>query len=240
MEIIPAIDLKEGCCVRLQQGEMQRATVFSSDPVTMASHWHSQGAKRLHIVDLDGAFAGEPKHLSIISDICRHNPDLLIQVGGGIRNNTTVKTYLDVGVKAVVIGTQAVQLADWVIKLCSDYKNSVIIGLDARGMAVATEGWTGTTQKDLWSLVDFYSQQAINAIVYTDIERDGMMGGPNIEQTRALVARGKTPIIASGGVSSLEDIRILASIPQLYGVIVGRALYDSAFNLGDAIKLASH
>ncbi len=236
MLLIPAIDLKQGACVRLRQGRMGDATVFSDDPVAMATHWHDQGGRRLHIVDLDGAFAGEPKNAELIGKMVAQMGDVPVQVGGGIRTKQVAKAYLDVGVSAVILGTKAVESPDFLADLANEFPGQVILGLDARQGMIATEGW----DKDAGlSAVEFASQCShlpLAGIVYTDIERDGMMGGLNVDATKTLAQVSGVPVIASGGVNNVTDLQRLRAAfddcPELLiGAITGRAIYEGTLSV---------
>lgn len=236
MLVIPAIDLKEGKCVRLRQGRMEDSTVFGEEPVEMARRWVEAGAERLHIVDLDGAFAGRPRNAEAIHAIARAFPDLIIQIGGGIRDDDTVQAYLDVGVQYVILGTRAVSAPHLVNDLCLDFPGHIIVGLDARDGKLAVDGWSKLSHHDVIDLAQHFEADGVAAIIYTDIARDGMMEGPNVEATARLAENVRVPVIASGGVSSLDDIRALAKGADagIDGVIVGRALYEDAFTLEQA------
>ena len=236
MILIPAIDLKQGHCVRLRQGNMDDSTTFSSDPVAMAGNWVSQGGKRLHLVDLDGAFEGEPVNADVIEDICRSFPDLPVQVGGGIRKASTVEAYLEAGVSYVIIGTMAVKRPEFVTELCSEFSGKVIIGIDARDGMVAVQGWAEASGQCASDLARRFEDQGVSAIVYTDISRDGMMQGVNVEATRDLAASVEVPVIASGGVTDMNDIVALNEVRDagIEGVIIGRALYEQSIDLAEA------
>ncbi|HZQ73323.1 MAG TPA: 1-(5-phosphoribosyl)-5-[(5-phosphoribosylamino)methylideneamino]imidazole-4-carboxamide isomerase [Burkholderiales bacterium] len=238
MLIIPAIDLKDGRCVRLQQGRMDSATVFSEDPVAMAKHWLAQGAKRLHIVDLNGAIAGRPKNEKVIRDIIKAvGEPLPIELGGGIRDLDTIESYLDAGVTWVVIGTAAVKNPGFLSDACYAFPGHVIAGLDAKEGKVAVEGWSKMTGHDVVDLAKKYEEYGVEALVYTDIGRDGMMGGINVEATLRLAQAIKTPIIASGGLNSVEDVRLVCEklVPEgVIGAIAGRALYEGKLDLKKA------
>ncbi|MEX2131650.1 MAG: 1-(5-phosphoribosyl)-5-[(5-phosphoribosylamino)methylideneamino]imidazole-4-carboxamide isomerase [Pseudohongiellaceae bacterium] len=242
MIVIPAIDLKQGQCVRLKQGRMEEATVFSDDPLTMAGHWHSQGARRLHIVDLDGAFAGQPVNGDIVKSIARTFPDLPLQIGGGIRDLAAIETYLSAGVSFVIIGTRAVEEPAFVARACQDFPERIIVGLDARNGLVATRGWASTSSVSAVELAKQFSGYGVQAIVYTDIARDGMMQGINVQATVALAEQTDVPVIASGGISSMDDIRALKSVCRtatgagIIGAITGRAIYEGSLD----IKAAQH
>jgi phosphoribosylformimino-5-aminoimidazole carboxamide ribotide isomerase len=236
--IIPAIDLKDGRCVRLKQGDMNTATVFSDNPVEMARHWAKEGARRLHIVDLNGAIAGRPKNEKMIRDmIAAVGEQVPIQVGGGIRDLDTIESYLDAGVTYIVIGTAAVKNPGFLSDACYAFPGHIIAGLDAKDGKVAVEGWSKLTGHDVVDLAKKYEDFGIEALVYTDIGRDGMMSGINIEATLRLAQSTKTPIIASGGLNSVEDIQTVCSklVPEgIIGAIAGRALYEGKLELKSA------
>jgi phosphoribosylformimino-5-aminoimidazole carboxamide ribotide isomerase len=236
--IIPAIDLKDGRCVRLKQGDMNTATVFSDDPVAMAKHWAAQGAKRLHIVDLNGAIAGRPKNEKVIRDmIAAVGQQLPIQLGGGIRDLDAIESYLDAGVTYVVIGTAAVKNPGFLSDACYAFPGHVIAGLDAKEGKVAVEGWSKLTGHDVADLAKKYEDYGIEALIYTDIGRDGMMNGINIEATFKLAQQLKTPLIASGGLNSLQDVELVCQklVPEgVIGAIAGRALYEGKLDLKKA------
>jgi phosphoribosylformimino-5-aminoimidazole carboxamide ribotide isomerase len=241
--IIPAIDLKDGRCVRLKQGDMSTATVFSDDPVAMAKHWAAQGAKRLHIVDLNGAIAGRPKNERVIRDmIAAVGDQAAIQLGGGIRDLDAIESYLDAGVTYVIIGTAAVKNPGFLSDACYAFPGHVIAGLDAKDGKVAVEGWSKLTGHDVVDLAKKYEDYGIEALIYTDIGRDGMMSGINIEATLKLAQQLKTPIIASGGLNSLEDVQAICHklAPEgVIGAIAGRALYEGKIELQKAQAAAN-
>ena len=240
MLLIPAIDLKDGKCVRLRQGRMEDSTVFSDDPLAMAARWVEAGARRLHLVDLNGAFAGQPVNAQVIRRIAEAFPDLPIQVGGGIRDEQTVEAYLDGGVRFVIIGTKAVQDPHFVSNLCLEFPSHVIVGLDAKDGRVAVNGWSKLSKHDVIDLAQIFERYGVEAIVYTDISRDGMMQGVNVEATVRLAQAITIPVIASGGVSTLDDVRALRAVERegIMGAIIGRALYDGAIDLTAAQAIA--
>ena len=233
MLIIPAIDLKDGECVRLRQGRMENSTVFSGDPVEVAGRWVEAGARRLHLVDLNGAFEGRPVNGGIVNAIARQHPELPIQIGGGIRSREVIEAYLDAGVRWVIIGTQAVRDPDFVTAMCRDFAGHIIVGLDARDGMVATDGWSETSSVEAAALAQRFANDGVSAIVYTDIARDGMMEGVNLDATRHLAEATSIPVIASGGVSSMEDVRELAGLTDagVAGAITGRAIYEGGLDL---------
>lgn len=239
MLIIPAIDLKDGACVRLRQGRMDEATVFGNDPLAMASRWVEEGARRLHLVDLNGAFAGEPVNAAAVRAITRAFPDLPVQIGGGIRNRDAAARYFDMGVRWVIIGTQAVKEPDFVAALCAEFPGRVIVGIDARDGMVATEGWAEVSRVRATDLARQFRAAGVSAIVYTDIARDGMLSGVNLESTRELAREGGIPVIASGGVATLDDVKALLACSQsgICGAITGRAIYEGTLDLREAQTL---
>lgn len=240
MILIPAIDLKDGKCVRLRQGRMEDDTVFSDDPVAVAAHWVEQGARRLHLVDLNGAFAGKPVNGEIVKEIARSFPDLPIQIGGGIRSAEIIESYLDAGVKWLIIGTKAVEEPDFVTQMCKAYPDNIIVGLDARDGKVATDGWAVTTEVDVTDLAKRFQDDGVQSIVYTDISRDGMMQGVNVEATAALARAISIPVIASGGITNLEDIKALCAAADsgIEGAITGRAIYEKTLDFAEGQALA--
>ncbi|MEW5248686.1 1-(5-phosphoribosyl)-5-[(5-phosphoribosylamino)methylideneamino]imidazole-4-carboxamide isomerase [Microbulbifer sp. 2201CG32-9] len=237
MIVIPAIDLKNGQCVRLRQGEMEEATVFSDDPLGTARHWVEQGARRLHLVDLDGAFAGNPVNGEVVTAIAGAFPQLPVQIGGGIRDLHTIEHYLDAGVSWVIIGTAAVKDPQLVKDACREFEGHIIVGLDAKDGLVATEGWAEVSSLQATELARRFADCGTSAIVYTDIARDGMMQGVNIPATLAMARAVQVPVIASGGVSSMGDIKQLLEAGEIYGAITGRAIYEDKLNLRAAQSL---
>ena len=239
MLIIPAIDLKEGRCVRLQRGVMSTATIYSDNPVLTARRWQEQGAEWLHVVDLDGAFAKEPRNLAAIAAIA-DSVDIPVQVGGGVRTLETLTAYLEIGVERVVMGTVAHSNPEILVQACQAFPGKVVLGIDSRKGRVAIEGWSLTTDMGSGDLAERFENLALAAIVYTDISRDGMQTGPNVEATRQLARRVNIPVIASGGVGNLDHIRALLPLENdgVVGVIVGRALYGGSLDLSEAIALA--
>ncbi|MCB1734691.1 MAG: 1-(5-phosphoribosyl)-5-[(5-phosphoribosylamino)methylideneamino]imidazole-4-carboxamide isomerase [Gammaproteobacteria bacterium] len=239
MLLIPAIDLKEGKCVRLRQGRMEDDTVFSDDPVAVAGRWVEAGARRLHIVDLDGAFAGTPQNAGVIARIAETYPDLPIQVGGGIRDEETIQAYLDAGVSWCIIGTKAVQQPHFIADVCLEFPGHIIVGLDAKDGKVATDGWSKLSKHDVVDLAQHFERDGVAAIVYTDISRDGMMNGVNVEATEALAAEITIPVIASGGITNMDDVKRLAASdePGIIGAITGRAIYEGTLDFAAGQKL---
>ncbi|MGH8462033.1 MAG: 1-(5-phosphoribosyl)-5-[(5-phosphoribosylamino)methylideneamino]imidazole-4-carboxamide isomerase [Stenotrophobium sp.] len=239
MLLIPAIDLKNGQCVRLRQGRMDEVTVFSDDPVAFAKKWVDEGAQRLHVVDLDGAFKGEPVNLDVVEQIAAA-VNVPVQIGGGIRDEKTVQRYLDAGVQLVIIGTKAVNAPHFLRDLCIEFPRHIMVSLDAKDGRLALNGWAKLTQHDAIEMAKHCARDGVEAIVYTDIGRDGMMKGFNAEATRKLAQAVNTPVFASGGVSTLDDIRKLKEIESdgVIGAVIGRALYEGGFTLADALKIA--
>ena len=238
MLIIPAIDLKDGRCVRLQQGRMETATIFSEDPVAMARHWSGEGARRLHIVDLNGAIAGRPKNEKVIREMIRAVGDATpIEIGGGIRDLDTIESYLDAGVGYVIVGTAAVKNPGLLHDACYAFPSHIIVGLDAKDGKVAVEGWSKMTGHDVVDLAKKFEDYGVEALVYTDIGRDGMLTGVNMEATLKLARAIKIPIIASGGLSSVEDVQQICTtlVPEgVVGAIAGRALYEGKLDFKQA------
>lgn len=234
MLILPAIDLKGGRCVRLQQGEMDRETLFSDHPEEMAGRWESLGARFLHIVDLDGAVAGSPQNETAIKHILQ-SVSIPLELGGGIRSLDTIEHYLSLGVNRVVLGTIAHKQPALLEEACKKFPGRIVVGIDARDGMVAVEGWKETTAMRAVDLVNTIENKGVEAIIFTDIKRDGMMSGPNLEALRQLAVPSGLRIIASGGVSSLADLRALAAMPGIEGAIIGQALYSGAFTLAEAI-----
>ena len=236
MLIIPAIDLKDGKCVRLRQGRMDDSTVFSDDPVDMAARWVDAGARRLHLVDLNGAFAGEPVNGEIVQAIARKFPSLPIQIGGGIRSADIIEAYLSAGVQWVIIGTKAVKEPEFVTEMCQQFPGHIIVGLDAKDGRVATDGWAEVSEVMAVDLAKRFAHDGVESIVYTDINRDGMMQGVNVEATVALAEQGGIPVIASGGVTNMDDIRQLAKVAPrgILGAITGRAIYEGTLDVAEA------
>ena len=236
MLIIPAIDLKDGQCVRLKQGRMEDSTVFGSDPVAMAQRWVNAGARRLHLVDLNGAFAGEPVNGEAVKAIARAYPSLPIQIGGGIRNADIIEAYLSAGVSYVIIGTKAVKEPQFVTDMCKQFAGKIIVGIDAQDGMVATDGWAEISAVKAVDLAKQFADDGVSSIVYTDIARDGMMQGVNVEATARLAESCGIPIIASGGVTNMDDIRALKKVAArgVLGAITGRAIYEGTLDLTEA------
>jgi phosphoribosylformimino-5-aminoimidazole carboxamide ribotide isomerase len=238
MLLIPAIDLKNGQCVRLRQGRMDDVTVFSDDPVSVAKRWVDEGAQRIHVVDLDGALKGMPINLKSIEKIAAAVGKVPVQAGGGVRDEETVQKYLDAGVSFVIIGTKAVVTPHFLRDLCIEYPRHIMVGLDAKEGRVALDGWSKISHHDVMEMAQHCERDGVEAIIYTDIGRDGMMGGFNKESTRELARSVKTAVIASGGVASLDDMRALRELAEdgVTGCIIGRALYEGGLQFKDCLK----
>ena len=240
MLIIPAIDIKDGKCVRLSQGRMDQATIYSDDPVSMAGKWVRAGARRLHIVDLDGAVKGRPSNADIIHAIAEACPDVPLQVGGGIRDEDSIQAYLDVGVSYVIIGTRAVTTPHFVSDVCLEFPGHIIVGLDAKDGKLATNGWSKLSHHDAIDMAQRFEEDGVAAIIFTDIGRDGMLNSVNIEATVRLCRAITIPVIASGGITNLADIRRLCEAREegIYGAITGRAIYENTLDFAAAQRLA--
>jgi phosphoribosylformimino-5-aminoimidazole carboxamide ribotide isomerase len=240
MLLIPAIDLKDGKCVRLRQGRMDDNTIYSDDPVAMAGRWVEQGARRLHVVDLDGAIAGKPVNSGIVREIARSFPNVPIQVGGGIRDEDTIQTYLDAGVRYVIIGTKAVNAPHFVSDICLEFPGHIIVGLDVRDGKVAIDGWSKLSRHDAIDLALKFEEEGVEAFIFTDIGRDGMMNGLNMDATVAFARPLRIPVFASGGVTNLDDIHALAAVESegIAGAITGRAIYEGTLDFAAAQALA--
>ena len=245
MLLIPAIDLKDGHCVRLKQGDMELATVFSDNPADMALHWLKQGARRLHLVDLNGAFAGKPKNegavkaiLKVVQEFALENDieEIPVQLGGGIRDLDTIERYLDAGISYVIIGTAAVKEPGFLHDACGAFPGHIIVGLDAKDGKVATDGWSKMSGHEVIDLAQKFEAYGVESIIYTDIGRDGMMGGVNIEATVRLAQAVKIPVIASGGLHNLSDVEALCAVQDegIEGVICGRSIYEGTLDLTSA------
>ena len=242
MLIIPAIDLKDGRCVRLQQGDMSKETVFSEQPSKMAAQWAKQGARRIHVVDLNGAIAGKPKNEEAVKALVASvDSDIPIQRGGGIRDLDTIESYLDDGVSYVIIGTAAVKNPGFLHEACDAFPGHIMVGLDAKDGKVATDGWSKLTGHDVVDLAKRFQDYGVESVIYTDIGRDGMMTGVNIEATVRLAQALVVPVIASGGLSSLDDVKALMAVESegITGCITGRAIYEGKLDFAAAAKLAA-
>ena len=240
MILIPAIDLKDGKCVRLRQGIMEDETIFSDDPVAMAKQWVDAGARRLHLVDLNGAFEGKPVNGEIVRDIAKAYPELPIQIGGGIRDFDIVEQYLDAGVSYLIIGTKAVKEPAFVGELCKKFPGHIIVGLDAKDGMVATDGWAEVSDINVIDMAKQFEDDGVVSIVYTDIGRDGMMKGVNVEATLKLAQSISIPVVASGGITNLDDIRALAKVSDqgIMGAITGRAIYEGTLDFAEGQRLS--
>lgn len=239
MLIIPAIDLKDGKCVRLRQGRMEDSTIFSGSPLDMARRWIEAGARRLHLVDLNGAFAGNPINSEAVKEIARNYPQVPIQIGGGIRNGNTIEAYLNAGVEYVIIGTKAVKEPSFVTEMCREFPGHIIVGIDAKKGLVATDGWAEVSKIKATDLAKKFEYDGVNAIIYTDIDRDGMMQGVNVESTVTMAKASSIPVIASGGITNMDDILALNNTaqPNIFGAITGRAIYEGSLDITDAQKI---
>ena len=239
MLIIPAIDLKDGQCVRLTQGDMQRATVYSSDPAAMARKWQDEGASLLHVVDLNGAFEGQPKNLAQVEAIAAA-VSIPIEVGGGIRSLDTVRMYLGVGARRIVMGTTALKHREVLEEILEMFPDRVVVSIDAKNGMVATDGWKTVSNVSASEAVKSFAGLAISAVIYTDIARDGMMEGPNMSSLKLIVDASPVPVIASGGITSIEDIIAIKALgPRIEGVVLGKALYEGKINLRKAVAAVS-
>jgi len=240
MLLIPAIDLKDGKCVRLRQGRMNDDTVFSDNPVEVAGRWVEAGARRIHLVDLDGAFAGKPRNAEIIHQIVEAYPDVPVQIGGGIRDEDTIQAYLEAGVKYVIIGTKAVSEPHFVRDVAVEFPGHIIVGLDAKDGKVAIDGWSKLSHHDVIDMAQKFEEHGVEAIIYTDIARDGMMQGVNVEATAKLARAINIPVIASGGITNMDDINALGAVADdgIMGAITGRAIYEGTLDFATAEKIA--
>ena len=240
MLLIPAIDLKDGACVRLRQGDMAESTVYSEDPSATARRWLDAGARRLHIVDLNGALKGRPVNDAAIRAITAEAGDVPVQLGGGIRDLATIEAHLDAGVQFIILGTAAVSDPDFARQAAREFPGHIMVGLDARDGKVAVEGWSQVTDHDVTELATRFEDFGVEAIVYTDIGRDGMLTGPNVAATGALARSLRIPVIASGGIHTLDDIRALKGVEAegVSGAITGRAIYEGTLDFAEANQLA--
>lgn len=240
MLLIPAIDIKDGKCVRLRQGRMDDETIYADNPLDMAKRWVDAGARRLHLVDLDGALAGKPVNAGVVHDIAEAFPDVPIQIGGGIRDEDTIQAYLSAGVSYVIIGTRAVTTPHFVSEVCLEFPGHIIVGLDAKDGKVATDGWSKLSRHDAIDMAKHFENDGVVSIIFTDIGRDGMMNSVNTEATVELCRQINIPVIASGGITNLDDIRSLSIAAEegIEGAITGRAIYEGTLDFAEAQKLA--
>lgn len=240
MLLIPAIDLKEGKCVRLRQGRMDDETIYSADPVDMADRWVEAGARRLHIVDLDGAEIGRPRNVKVIERILARHPEIPIQVGGGIRDEETIQSYLESGVRYAILGTRAVTEPHFLADVCAEFRGHIIVGLDVRDDKLAVDGWSKLLHHDVLDLAQRVEQDGAEAIIHTDIQRDGMLDGVNVDATVKLARSVNIPVIASGGIRNLDDIRALCAVADegVMGAVTGRAIYEGTLDFTQAQQLA--
>jgi phosphoribosylformimino-5-aminoimidazole carboxamide ribotide isomerase len=241
MDVIPAIDILDGRCVRLYQGDYNQSEVFGEDPVAIAQHWYSQGAKHLHVVDLDGAKAGTPQNLQIIETIARSIP-IHVQVGGGLRDRNSIMAVLATGVSRVILGTIAVEQPQMVADICAEFPGQILVGIDARNGLVATRGWLNTSEVIAAELAQRMTSVGVAGIVYTDIQRDGTLQGPNLEALRHIATTARIPVYASGGISSITDLLSLLALEPLgvKGVIIGKALYTQNIQLREAMRAVAN
>jgi len=238
MIVIPAIDLKNGHCVRLRQGDMSQETRYSDDPPAMALHWQTLGAQFLHVVDLDGAVEGVPKHITQVEKIA-NTLTIPIQVGGGIRTLETIRQYFSAGVNRVVLGTAALEDTDLIGKACQEFPGQILLGIDSRHGQVAVRGWKDVSPISPGRLIQSFSQYPFGSVIFTDISRDGMLTGPNLEALKTMASLSPFPLIASGGVTKVEDIQAIGSLgPKITGIIIGKALYEGSIDLSTAIHVA--
>ncbi len=240
MLLIPAIDIKGGRCVRLRQGRMDDATVFSEDPVATAVRWAEAGARRLHVVDLDGANEGRPMNLEVIQAIIAAVPDLPVQVGGGIRDEEAIEEYVASGVRYVILGSKAAAAPHFIADVCVEFPGHIIVGIDGRDGKVATDGWSKLSQHDVVDLAQHFEKDGVEAIIFTDIGRDGMLSGVNVDATVELARAVSIPIIASGGIRSLDDVRAISAVAEegIMGAITGRAIYEGTLDFAEGQRLA--
>jgi len=242
MLIIPAIDLKDGQCVRLKQGIMEDSTIFSSNPCEVARKWVNEGARRLHLVDLNGAFKGMPVNADCVKEITKEFPNLPIQIGGGIRSLEIANSYIEAGISYLIIGTMAVTKPDFVIELCREFPDKIIVGLDANNGLIATDGWAKQTDISVIELAKKFEEDGVSAIIYTDIARDGMLQGLNVKATINLARATNIPIIASGGITNLDDISELLKYHKdgIIGAITGRAIYEGSLDFKQAQQMSDN
>ncbi|MGV0006003.1 MAG: 1-(5-phosphoribosyl)-5-[(5-phosphoribosylamino)methylideneamino]imidazole-4-carboxamide isomerase [Candidatus Porifericomitaceae bacterium WSBS_2022_MAG_OTU9] len=240
MELIPAIDLRNGRCVRLRQGRLDQETLYSENPVEVASHWVDSGARRLHLIDLDGAHSGKPENTDVIHEIVQSFPDITIQVGGGIRDEDTIQKYFDAGVTYIVLGTRAVSSPHFVSDACIEFPNHIIVSLDAKNGRLATDGWSKLSRHHIDDLLPSFREDGVAAIIFTDISRDGMLTNVDTKRIESICNLAAVPIIAAGGITDLSDIEALCNISDsgLAGAIIGKALYENTLDFATALKIA--
>jgi phosphoribosylformimino-5-aminoimidazole carboxamide ribotide isomerase len=234
--IIPAVDLRDGRCVRLREGRAEAETVFSGDPVAVARSWAGAGAARVHVVDLDGAFAGAPRQTRLVTDIVRVVAPVPVEVGGGLRDLSAVEVVLAAGARWAIVGTRAVTDPAFLVEVCRSFPERIVVAVDGRGAQVAIKGWTETAAESVLAVARRARDAGAAALLYTDITRDGTEVGPNLQDTAALARAVSLPVLASGGVGGLRDLERLAVVPGIAGVVIGRALYSGAVDLAEAIR----
>lgn len=241
MLLIPAIDIKDGQCVRLRQGKVTEKTVYADNPLDMAERWVKAGARRLHLVDLDGAFSGKPVNIDIVCDIVSKFPNIPVQVGGGIRDVNTIQKYLSAGVKYIIIGTKAVTTPHFISDVCLEFPRHIIVGIDAKNGKLATDGWSKLSHHDAVDMAKRFEEDGVNSIIFTDISHDGMMNNINIEATLELCRHVTIPVIASGGIANLDDIRVISESAEegIEGAIIGTAIYEGKIDFAEAQELAN-
>ena len=242
MKILPAIDLKDGKCVRLNKGDYKQVTHYSNNPLNMAETWIRQGANNLHIVDLDGAKAGKPINFTIIESIRKEFPNLFIQVGGGIRNQENIDRYIDVGIDKVIIGTKVIADPEFIKKINANLLNKIIVDVAVKDEMLAVQGWNESSSYNINEFIKILEQNSISEIVFTDVSKDGMLQGINLEKIKEIINFSNIPLIASGGVTSIEDIQNLKKLADngLSGIIIGKAIYENKISLPEAIKIAEN
>ena len=239
MKIIPAIDIQNGNCVRLKQGDFSQETIFHNSPLDMAKKWVDEGAERIHLVDLDGARLGNPVNIDIFSNICKRFPDTPIQIGGGIRDLKTAEKYINSGASYIIIGTKAVEDPTFIEELCSKFPGKIIVGIDAKNGEVATEGWKSISKKNALSLAKEFENFGVSEIVYTDIEKDGTKLGPNINATISLSKQTLIPVVVSGGVASIDDVINIKekNFSNIEGIVIGKAIYDGNIDIEELSRI---
>ncbi|MFL2753936.1 MAG: 1-(5-phosphoribosyl)-5-[(5-phosphoribosylamino)methylideneamino]imidazole-4-carboxamide isomerase [Gammaproteobacteria bacterium] len=233
---IPAIDIQDGKCVRLKMGDLDSAITYYENPIDAANFWLNEGTRKLHIVDLDGALAGQSSNLSVIASIRKTFPELEIQLGGGIRNMQTLENYFDIGINYLILGSVAIKDKDFFFRACRKFPNKVILGIDAKNGYVSTEAWTESSDILAIEILKEFSELPINSLIYTDISKDGMMQGPNFKETKQISSNTKIPVIASGGVRNLSDLKELSKIDNIFGAICGKSLYEGTLNFSEALN----